>query len=265
MKKQLSRLFALIGSFGSSVCFAADAASDQGAYIGLFGGFGSASLASLRQEGGFYLPAPLSSRVNVDAKGKAGDENVALVGIQAGYEWSRLNLGQSGWGLKPAVELEGIYIGKHSPVGDMPINPRILGTQYVTVPMSVGVLLANAVFTFQTPYSTKIFPYLGVGAGVALVSIQGAYSANPSEPGVNHFDSGPDASDAAFALQFKAGLKAEVAKNLLLFAEYRYLSINSTRYTFGETLPPHLPTDPWNVSMGRQAYNLVVAGLQYKF
>jgi hypothetical protein len=66
-------------------------------------------------------------------------------------------------------------------------------------------------------------------------------------------------------MQFKAGLKGEVTPNLLLFAEYRYLSINSTGYTFGSTLPPHFPTDAWQVSLGPQAYNLVVAGLQFRF
>ncbi len=265
MKKVSSLLFALFCSLGASPGLAAEASAEQGAYIGLFGGLGSASSTSLRQEGGFYLPGPFNRRIGVDAKGDTGSKHVALGGIQAGYEWSRVNLGQSKWAFKPAVELEGIYIGKHSPVGDMPIQPRILGTQYVTVPMTAGVLLANAVFTVQTPYSNKIFPYLGVGAGVARVSIKGADSANPNEPGINHFDSNPDASDSAFAMQFKAGLKGEVARNLFLFAEYRYLSIDSTRYTFGETLPPHLPTDDWKLSMGRQAYNLFVAGLQYKF
>ncbi len=66
-------------------------------------------------------------------------------------------------------------------------------------------------------------------------------------------------------MQFKAGLKGEVARNLLLFAEYRHLTINPTQYTFGETLPPHLPTDSWTVSLGRQSYNLFVAGLQVRF
>jgi len=104
-----------------------------------------------------------------------------------------------------------------------------------------------------------------VGAGVARLSIQGANSTNPSEPGINHFDSGSDASATAFAMQFKAGVKGEVARNLLLFAEYRHLSLNPTRYTFGETLPPHLPTDSWTVSLGRQSYNLFAADLQLRF
>lgn len=102
--------------------------------------------------------------------------------------------------------------------------------------MTVGVVLASAVLTVQTPWSGRIFPDLGVGAGVARLSIQGANSTNPSEPGINHFASGPDASATAFAMQFKAGLKGEVARNLLLFAEYRYLTLNPTQYTFGETL-----------------------------
>ncbi|MCK9512291.1 MAG: outer membrane beta-barrel protein [Pigmentiphaga sp.] len=258
-------LLALFCAFGAGACAAADAGSEQGPYLGLFGGIGSASSSSLRQQGGFYLPGPLGRRVAVDADGRAGSKDVALGGIQAGYEWSRLNLGQTQWGLKPAVELEGIYIGKHSLSGGLPIDPHVLGTQYVTLPMRASVLLANAVFTFQTPYSNKVFPYLGAGVGVARMSIKGADSANPNEPGINHFDSNPDASDSAFAMQFKAGLKGELTTNLFLFAEYRYLSISSTRYTFGETLPPHLPTDPWDVSLGRQKYNLFSVGLQYKF
>lgn len=266
MTNRLSAFFALLCGFAASVCWAADDSGAPGAYIGLFGGLGSAASTGARQQGGFYLPGPLKTRVNVDANGQTGGPTpVGLLGLQAGYEWQRLPLGPSDWALKPAVELEGLYIGKHTPVGDMPITPGVLGTQFVTLPTTVGVLLANVVFTFQTPYSGRIFPYLGVGAGMARVWIQGANSTNPSEPGVNHFDSGSDASASAFAMQFKAGLKGEVAKNLLLFAEYRYLSINSTGYTFGSTLPPHFPTDTWQVSLGPQTYNLFVAGLQVRF
>ncbi len=265
IKKLSCLLFAVTCSFGVVVCPAADSSSEQGAYIGLFGGFGSASSTSLRQEGGFYLPTPAKHRIGVDANGDTDRQQLDLGGIQVGYEWRRQTPGQSKWGLKTGVELEGIYIGKHSPVGDLPIEPSVLGTQFVTIPMSAGVQLANAVFTLDTPYFKKTSPYLAVGVGMAIVSIKGSNSTNPNEPGVNHFDSDPDASDSAFAMQFKAGLKRELTEKLFLFAEYRYLFINSTRYTFGETLPPHFRTDDWEVSLGRQSHNLFVAGLQYKF
>lgn len=247
---------------------AAETLDTQGPYIGLFGGLGAATATSLQQKGAVILPetAPIPI-LPINAQGSTSSStSVAVGGAHLGYEWKSLGLGAN-WGLKPAAEIEGIYIGKHSPTGEMPVRPRFLGMQYVTVPTTAGVFLANAVFTLQTPYSNKIFPYLGLGAGVAFVSIKGSDSANPSEPGINHFNSDPDASDTAFAMQLKAGIKGEIHKNVFLFAEYRYLMVDSTRYKFGATDYPgvHLPTRSWDVNMGRQKYNLFVAGLQYKF
>lgn len=245
---------------------AADTTDGAGLYVGAFGGVGASIATSLQQRGAVHLNERFSLPIN--AKGStASSTRVSLGGAHVGYEWERRRLGQSNWAVKPAVELEGLYIGKHSPTGEMPVRPHALGMQYVTVPSTVGLLLANAVFTFQTPYSERLLPYIGAGAGVAFVSIKGSDSANPSEPGINHFNSDPDASDSAFAVQLKAGVKAQVNKNLSLFTEYRYLSIDSTRYTFGATDYPglHQPTAPWRVDMGRQHYNLFIAGLQYRF
>ncbi|MDO8972389.1 hypothetical protein [Reyranella sp.] len=134
MKSRLISLLALICSLGASPCFASDTTSEPGVYIGVFGGAGTASSMSARQEGGFYLPGPLNTRVGVDAQGKTGGEPVGVLGLQAGYEGKRQTFGPSEWSLKPAAELEGLYIGQQSPVGDMPINPGVLGTQYVTLP-----------------------------------------------------------------------------------------------------------------------------------
>lgn len=263
-KHLLPILLCTYGAAGS--CFAADAGGDQGMYIGAFGGVGASIATNLQQKGAVHINEFFSLPIHANGS-TASSTRVSLGGAHLGYQWDRWNLGQSQWGLKPAVELEGVYIGKHSPTGEMPVRPHALGMQYVTIPMTAGVLLANAVFTFQTPYSDKIFPYIGAGAGVAFTSIKGSDSANPSEPGINHFNSDPDASGSAFAMQLKAGFKAEVHKNLYLFTEYRYLSIDSTSYTFGFTDYPgvHLPTDDWRVKLGRQKYNLFVAGLQYRF
>ena len=265
--KYLSSLFVCSLTIGAAL--AADTAGEhRGLYIGVFGGMGSTTATSLRQRGAVFLNPPNSLPIlPVDANGSTGSgDHVNMGGAHLGYEWNHWNLG-SGWGLKPAAELEGVYFGKYSPVGDMPVTPSFLGTQYVTVPMTVGAFLANAVFTLQTPYSDKTLPYIGVGVGVAFVSISGSDSANPSEPGINHFNSDPDASDSALVMQLKVGVKRELCKNLYLFTEYRYLFIDSTEYTFGSTDYPglHLPTTHWQVNLGHQQYNLLVAGLQYKF
>jgi len=57
--------------------------SEQGVYIGVFGGAGSASSMSARQEGGFYLPGPLNTRVDVDAQGKMRNP------VQRGHRFRR--------------------------------------------------------------------------------------------------------------------------------------------------------------------------------
>lgn len=252
----------------ASVSHAQTESESEGMYAGVFGGAGAVTATSLQQRGAVILPPGQPIRLlPINAQGSTSNSTgVALGGVQLGYEWSGLKLG-SEWAMRPAAELEGVYIGKHSPTGEMPVMPRFLGMQYVTVPTTVGALMANAIFTFETPYSDAILPYIGIGAGVAHVSIKGADSANPSEPGINHFNSDPDASDTAFAMQIKAGLKGKITKRLTLFAEYRRLSIHSTSYKFGATDYPglHLPTHTWKVDMGRQNYNLFVAGLQYKF
>jgi len=256
-----------IGATACSVCLA-EPALNHGPYVGVFGGTGGAIATNLQQKGGVYLEPPATRPIlPILAKGSTGGSlGVGVGGVHMGYEWTGLGLG-SGWSLRPAAEIEGMYIGKHSPIGQMPVRPRALGTQYVTVPTTAGVLLANAIFTFETPYSKKVSPYIGVGAGVALVSIKGADSANPSEPGINHRNSDPDATDSAFAGQFKAGLKGDITNKLFWFAEYRYLSIDSTHYKFGATDYPglHLPTKTWDVQMGRKNFNLFVAGVQYRF
>lgn len=250
--------------FDAGPSAAEDSVRDEGVYLGVFGGVGTSFATRLQQRGKVHISERFSLPIN--ALGSTSNANVKLGGIQLGYE-GQWRADGSGWALKPSVQLEGIYIGEHSPVGEMPVHPSALGTQYVTVPTRVGLGMANAMFTFDTPYSDRIFPYLGVGVGVALVSIKGSDSANPMEPGINHFNSDPDASDTAFAMQMKVGLKARVNKNLHLFTEYRYLTIDNTRYSFGATDYPdrHLPTDAWQVDMGRQEYNLFVVGLQYRF
>lgn len=256
-------------SLAASHCIAADASpSEAGLYIGVFGGFGSSASTSLRQLGTVYLNPPHSSpTLPVDADGSTnGNNGIPVAGMHVGYQWDHWEIAP-GWGLQPAVELEGLYVGKHSPIGTMPVHPSFLGTQYVTIPITAGVALPNFVLTLKTPYSDKIFPYVGLGAGAAFSSITGSDSANPLEPGINHFNSDPDASDFAFSWQLKAGIKTEILKNTYLFVEYRYLFIDSTSYTFGSTDYPglHLPTTSWNVNLGRQEFNLFVAGLQYKF
>ncbi|MCU5785562.1 hypothetical protein B27N_00565 [Alcanivorax marinus] len=212
------------------------------------------------------MPHPLPP-LPVDADGDTNSPHAALGGLQLGYQWPGRRSATSGWGLQSAIEFEGLYLDKHDLEGDMPIQPGFLGTQYVTADLDGYVLLANIVLTLETPWSQRFLPYAGLGAGTARISLTDADSANPSEPGINHFNSDPDDSDTATAWQFKLGITGELTRRLALFAEYRYLNIDATRYTFGATVYPgqHPPTDAWNARLGELEYSLFVAGLRYRF
>lgn len=265
------RLLSLIAcSLAANICSGSSPLAErEGMYIGVFGGGGRASPTDLQQRGAVFLNPPNRLPfLPVNAQGSTGtsSRDVAVGGAHLGYEWRLRDL-DSNWSLTAAAELEGLYLGSYSPTAEMPVRPRFLGTQYVTFPLTAGVLLTNAVFNLRTPWSDKLRPYVGAGIGVAFVSVRGSDSQNPSEPGINHFNTDRDASDSALAFQFKAGLKSEIHRNLYLTLEYRYLHIDPTSYIFGSTNYPgvHLPTTSWHVDLDRQQYHLVTAGLQYKF
>src|SRR3546814_20851135 len=108
MKKLSSILFTVFCSFGASSSLAADTPDKAGAYIGLVGGYGSASSASLQQKGGVYDPVPGLKFLPINASGDTGSKGLAVAGVQVGYEWTGWKFGHSNWGLKPAAELEEI-------------------------------------------------------------------------------------------------------------------------------------------------------------
>ena len=249
----------------ANVSSAADVSDSPGMYVGAFGGIGLLDETSMRQVGTVITPF-IFPDINVDARGSADSVVAPIAGLQLGYEFSQWDVSASGWRVGMAAEIEGLYLGAE-PKGVLDIDPQALGTQYVTLPVSVGAVLVNAVFNLRTPYSDAIKPYAGIGVGYGAVFINGSNSTNPSEPGINHFNSEPDASSGGLALQAKIGIRADVTSNWSVFTEYRHVYVASTDYTFGQTDYPgeHLPTTKWNVDLGHQNYNLWVSGLSYHF
>ena len=100
------------------------------------------------------------------------------------------------------------------------------------------------------------------------MSIHGADSTQlaPPEPGINHFNSNPNASCWGFAAQAKVGVRFHLAEQCYVFAEYRYLYVGATTYTFGSTqFPGHPPTTPWTVRFGDVSSHLGVGGIVFSF
>lgn len=251
-------------AFGG-VSFAADIADDSRIYLGAFGGIGSLGETSMQQVGTVLTRHPFPD-INVDGRGSADSVVAPVVGVQLGYDLGKWNAATTEWSIGMAAEVEGVYLNAE-PEGVLDIHPYFLGTQYVSLPINVGAVIVNAVFTLRTPFSEVFTPYAGIGAGYGAVFIDGSNSTNPSEPGINHFNSDPDASSGGLALQAKVGVKAAISSRWSVFTEFRHIHIGSTEYTFGDTDYPgqHLPTTKWNVDLGEQNYNLWVAGVSYKF
>lgn len=249
----------------AGVSSAADLWDSKSMYVSVFGGVGILGETSMQQVGTVITPHPFPD-IDVDATGSADRVVTPILGIQLGSEVREWDLSSSGWGIGMAAEVEGLYLAAE-PEGVLDISPYLLGTQYVSLPVDVGAVLVNAVFNLRTPYSEAVTPYAGLGAGYGAVFINGSNSTNPAEPGINHFNSEPDASSGGLALQLKLGMRAEVAGNWSIFTEFRHVYIAPTSYTFGETDYPgaHLPTTRWDVDLGQQNYTLWVSGVSYRF
>lgn len=269
-------------------------------YLGVFGGGGVSDNNDFTQSGVAFKRtdhAPYYKEnydLYVDTKGSANRKSAAIGGLHMGYEWSEIPMGsnQSGWGLRPALELEGYYLGS-SQSGNLtnsqtelgiPLDSPYTGEHNVVANshtfadsfnIDMGVLLTNGIFTFKTPWSTKIFPYIGGGIGAAITSLSKANSVQTSNPlmptgyeaGINHYNSNTNASSSSFATQGKAGIRAELMDHLSLFAEYRYLHVSSTNYTFGSTVysTEHAETSNWDSRVGSMNFHTGIFGIEYGF
>lgn len=243
------------------------ASAARGTYVGVFGGGGSSSISGVSQNGVALFPAAAGGPLVVNATGSSGTHGIGIAGLQIGHEWSR-GSNEGGWGLLPAAEIEGFYMAGSQQANLNNPTPRLPEHSFVdSFSMNNAVFVTNAVLSIQTPMAS-LTPYVGGGIGAACVSISNANSLQvaPPEAGVNHFNSGPDASSWGFAAQAKVGVRFALGKHAYLFTEYRYLYVGATTYVFGSTVyPTHAPTTDWTVRFGDMSNHLAVGGIGFNF
>lgn len=236
-------------------------------YISAFGGRGTFFTNSISQTGTAFLSEFSGGPLAVDATGGSAHDYADMLGMNIGYRFSDLFPESSAWNLTPALELEGYYLhgtlSENTLVND---TTRLDAHEFdVTYPMNTGVYLINGVLNLNHGES-KFHPYFGLGIGPAFVSINNAMSTqvDPDESGVNHYNSNPDSSSWTFATQAKLGLSYEMSERVNIFAEYRFLYLAASDYTFGSTqYSGHVETTSWNVNIDGMYYNMFVAGVQF--
>lgn len=237
------------------------------AYVGVFGGGGASDEVTVKQRGFAFNTPDATAALAVIATGDSGNFASAIVGAHAGYDFETCM-----W-LRPALEFEGFYLracsGRET---DFLFNPHLAEHAFVDkLPLRAMLFFGDFILAFQLPDPVAwLEPYIAGGAGGGVVWISRAHSEqdSPEEPGINHFNSNPSASDGAFAAQFKGGFRFNVHRHWRLFAEYRYLFIKATTYTFGFTQYPtaeHAPTSNWIVHLQGLNYNIGTIGLEFVF
>lgn len=236
-------------------------------YIGAFGGGIYSNRNRVSQEGtAFFSELTSIGPLSIIAEGDLKKTSSGFGGVQIGYEWSHPVC--SGWSLATAGELE-IFFFKHSKKGHL-INQTVNGLPehdfFDSFHMNSNVLLANVIFAINNDCLFGFTPYVGGGIGAARVSLHKADSlqVNPVERGINHFNSNRSDSSWAFAAQVKAGLRYNFCERFHIFAEYRYVYVDSANYIFGATnYTTHVPTSPWNVKLKNVNYNAFAIGVQF--
>ncbi|NDH09225.1 MAG: hypothetical protein EBY16_06355 [Gammaproteobacteria bacterium] len=240
-------------------------------YIGVFGGGGGVTSGNLSQEGTAFYGEIKGGPLAVNAIGESNNSSGWIVGGHVGYQWpARLfNHFSSDWTFAPATELEGYYLGGSTLHSDELNNDTTRLTEhdfYVTYPLQTGVFLVNAILNANHTIFGKLHPYVGIGAGPAVISIVGANSTQttPAEPGINHYNSGVNDTSLAFAAQPKIGISFNLNQYMNMFVEYRFLYLSSSDFTFGSTVySTHVATSNWDVKIGSQYYNMGTIGIKY--
>lgn len=236
-----------------------------GIYFGGFGGWIFPYDLTVTQVGTAFFSDASGGPLAVSATGTSSGRVKGFGGLHIGYEW--MNKLTPGIRLAPALELEGNYFADTAQSADV-VNDttRLEAHEFIdTLPMRIGTLLANGVLEFNNDY---ISPYIGFGVGVGFVSIHGANSLqiDPLEPGLNHFNSNTSDFNTVFTTQAKAGIRYRFLKHYRLSAEYRFLYLTSSDFTFGATnYPDHVATSPWTIRLNGMCYNAFTLGIDFIF
>lgn len=234
-------------------------------YIGGFGGQLFSTSTKFVQTGTAFFTEAEGGPLAILARGHSRRNSSGFGGAQIGYEWRKCEC--SDWSFSPGAEVEAFFYS-HKHKAHL-LNPSVRLPEHDfsnRFPTDVGVYLFNGVLSLNHSCLGSFTPYVGGGIGAANICIRKARSlqVSPPEVGVNHFDSDRTDVTWTFAAQAKAGVRYNFCERFHIFAEYRYLFVDSSRFLFGSTISPgHVPTTTWNVDMKNLSYNSYAIGIQF--
>lgn len=248
-------------------CTPCDPCADSRTYVGAFGGGIFSNGSKVSQYGtAFFSELSSIGPLPVIAEGRFKKSSTGFGGVQLGCEMTKPMF--SDWIVATAGEVE-VFFFEHKRKGHL-LNKTVIGLPEHdfadSFHMNSTVILANGVISLKNDWFWGLQPYVGGGIGAARLSLHKAksFQTEPVEAGVNHFNSRRNDSSWAFAAQAKAGVRYNFSDWISLFAEYRYVYVDTTNYIFGATnYKTHVPTSPWNVRSKDVHYNAFALGVQF--
>lgn len=236
-------------------------------YIGGFGGGIYSNSTKITQMGTAFFVEEVGGPLAVLAQGNTNKTSEGFGGVQVGYEWGQCFNVCNNWIFTPAAEIEALFFCNTKRGHLINSTDRLPEHDFNnSFHMNMNTVLVNAVFAIDNSCMCGFIPYVGGGLGATRLCIKNArsFQVDPLEAGINHFNSRTHDSTWAFAAQVKVGLRYKITEALHVFAEYRYLFIDSSNYIFGSTVyPNHAATSPWNVKIKNIQYNAFSIGIRY--
>lgn len=240
--------------------------SDNRFYVGAFGGQLYSNANTMHQFGTAFFTEASGGPLPIIADGRLNKTTSGFGGVQVGYEFSKPSC--SNFSLAYAGEAEAFFF-KQKKSGNL-INQTVVGLPEHnfadSFDLNSSVVLANVVVSIKNNSLFGLTPYVGGGIGAAHLNLKNANSLQiePIEAGINHFNSKRNDDSWTFAAQAKAGVRYNFNNLFHIFAEYRYLYVDSSNYVLGATnYPTHAPTTAWNVKVNNTHFNAFAIGIQF--
>jgi opacity protein-like surface antigen len=241
---------------------AAQCPSDDGFYVGLFGG---ANFSQDNGNGRSEYTGPGTSNTVVTHSQKSDDLGGAG-GIKLGYKFQSTDVG-GGFALQPAVELEAFYLGTSLDLHDTQGTSNFGQTATTSsANLNSAAFFANGILNIKTPW--HVTPYFGAGVGTEYMSISDKTLDNhifTQDAGGFHtptLHSSYSDDAMAFAVQAIAGVNYDLTSHWTLFTEYKFVAAIDPSFTYNNV---YVAGDKLKYNPDFIGQHLVTAGVKYNF
>ncbi|TWJ26425.1 outer membrane protein [Geobacter argillaceus] len=144
------------------------------------------------------------------------------------------------------LRLEGELSYKHAEL--KAIDDKSSGSRYRSIDGSLGALAMMGNVFFDLHNNSRVTPYWGAGAGLAVLNLSDTFGTNTTTGSRDFIYSG--ANDTVFAYQAGGGVEIALNRQLSLDLGYRYFGTSTATFDKDVTRTTELKLESHNVAVG---------------